>query len=137
MAVHRKHPLLCKWATLRETAQGYGASASRDDGNWIQHVRDCRALKDKQKAEVAAAELRGKGDAEVEALRSAAATAEQRVAEAQADVERVATELRDYKARVPTLGRPRCVPAAAVRGVWIGQHLAYEQIVQVSHATGQ
>ncbi len=54
-------------------------------------------MKDKQKAEVAAAELRGKGDAELEALRNAATTAEQRVAEAQAAAERVVAELRDYK----------------------------------------
>ena len=46
---------------------------------------------------MAAAELRGKGDAETEALRNAAMTAEQRVAEAQAAGERVASELRDYK----------------------------------------
>ncbi len=57
-----------------------------------------RATKEKQKAEVAAAELRGKGDAEVEALRGAVAAAEQRTAEAQASVERVASELREYKA---------------------------------------
>ena len=47
---------------------------------------------------MAAAELRGKGDAEVEALRGAVAAAEQRTAEAHASVERVATELREYKA---------------------------------------
>ena len=58
-----------------------------------------RATKEKQRAEVAAAELRGKGDAEVEALRGAVAAAEQRTAEVHSSVERVANELRDYKAR--------------------------------------
>ena len=52
-------------------------------------MQTSRALKEKQKADVAAAEM--------EALRNTASAAEQRVVEAQAATERVATELRDYK----------------------------------------
>ena len=58
-----------------------------------------RATKEKQKAELAAAELRGQGDAEVEALRGAVSAAEQRTAEAHAAAERLSAELRDYKVR--------------------------------------
>ena len=54
-------------------------------------------MKEKQKAEAAGAELLGRDDAELQALRDAVAAAEQRTAEAQAATVRVESELRDYK----------------------------------------
>lgn len=56
-----------------------------------------RAQKDKQKAEVAAAELRGKAEAEKEALRGAVRDAEGRISQAQEGKNALDSELREYK----------------------------------------
>ena len=61
------------------------------------HATVRRAVKEKQKSEAAVAGLRGQGDAEMEALRSEAAAAGHRSAEAQSATERVESELREYK----------------------------------------
>ena len=69
--------------------------------NMSEHI--CRAVKEKQRAEVVAAELRGKGEAELDTLRAAVAAADQRTAEAHAATAWLESELRDYKACPPLL----------------------------------
>ncbi len=63
-----------------------------------------RAARETKRAETAAAELRGRAEAEKEGLRAAAAAADVRAAAAAAALQRLEGELRDYKAR-PCFGR--------------------------------
>lgn len=67
------------------------------------HAHLCRLQKERREADMRAAEERGKAAAELELLRSEAATAEARLAAAREDVRRVETELRDYKSRAHAL----------------------------------
>jgi hypothetical protein len=65
----------------------------------VQPVLRCRAAKERQRAEAAAAEASERSAAELQAAREAAAATEQRATEAAAEAAKAAGELRDYKAR--------------------------------------
>jgi hypothetical protein len=62
-------------------------------------VLRCRAAKERQRAESAAAEASERSTAELQAAQEVAAAAEQRANEATAEAAKAAGELRDYKAR--------------------------------------
>ena len=59
----------------------------------------CRAAKERQRAESAAAEASERAATELQAAQEAAAAAEKRAGEAAAEAAKAAGELRDYKAR--------------------------------------
>ena len=64
----------------------------------MQPVLCCRAAKERQRAESAAAEASERSAAELQAAREAANAAEKRADEAAAEAAKAAGELRDYKA---------------------------------------
>ena len=57
----------------------------------------CRQVNETKKAEMSAAEARGKAEAEQEGLKRAVAAAEGRCTQAQAEGARLEAELKDYK----------------------------------------
>ncbi|KAK9829710.1 hypothetical protein WJX72_007468 [[Myrmecia] bisecta] len=89
-----------------------------------------RAVKEAKKAEMAAAESRGKHEAEREGFHAALAVAEQKAELVQQEVTRLGNELKDYKARAHALLRAKDLELKAAKeasGAQFAEQLARAQ----------